>query len=89
VSSRYLNIAGLVAAGVTDAGLTAVIRSDNDSGPVGKLASTYIAVAPKTDAFGPLPHAYGWNPLPPETQMAPWTDDYSNMLSLISWKGAE
>jgi SAM-dependent methyltransferase len=89
VSSRYLNIAGLVAAGVTDAGLSAYVRNDNDEGPKGKLASTYIAVARDVTAFETLPQLSGWSPLAPETKLAPWTDDYSNMLGLIAWGGAK
>ncbi|HEX4997113.1 MAG TPA: fused MFS/spermidine synthase [Terriglobia bacterium] len=88
VSSRYLNIARLVAAGVSDAHLIAYVRSDGDEGPTGKLASTYIVVARDVDALEKLPVTRGWAPLPAETKMAPWTDDYSNMLGLIAWPGA-
>jgi SAM-dependent methyltransferase len=89
VSSRYLNIAGLVAAGLTDAGLPGLIRSDNDEMPTGKLASTYIVTARNAAAFESLPGVRGWVPVDPETRMAPWTDDYSNMLGLIAWEGAK
>ncbi|HEX4999230.1 MAG TPA: fused MFS/spermidine synthase [Terriglobia bacterium] len=87
VSSRYLNIARLVAAAVTDARLTAFIRNDAGKGPAGKLASTYIAVARDKAALGTLAGMRGWQPLEPEVRMAPWTDDYSNMLGLIVWGG--
>jgi SAM-dependent methyltransferase len=87
VSSRYLNIGGLVAAGATDAGLPALVRSDADEMPSGKLASTYIVVARDVAAFENLPTVSGWKPLQNEAGIAPWTDDYSNMLGVIAWKG--
>jgi protein-L-isoaspartate O-methyltransferase len=83
VSSRYLNVSRLVAAVVTDAGLPAYIREDNDESAMGKLASTYVAVGRSAVSLGEIPKMDGWKKLSEETELRPWTDDYSNMLALI------
>jgi hypothetical protein len=83
VSSRYLNVSRLVAAVVTDAGLPAFIREDNDESAIGKLASTYVAVGRSAVSLGEIPKMDGWKKLSEETELRPWTDDYSNMLALI------
>jgi SAM-dependent methyltransferase len=87
VSNRYLNVEKLVSALVTDAGLIAYSRFD-DAGELkklGKSSANHVIAARRLEDLQSLPMRPGWNRVtrPPDFQA--WTDDYSNLLSLIRW----
>jgi hypothetical protein len=87
VSNRYLNVAKLVSAMVTDAGLTAFSRFDDagDLRKVGKSSANHVAAAREAKDLKPLAALPGWEPVPHPADFRPWTDDYSNLLGLIRW----
>lgn len=87
VSNRYLDIARLVSALVSDAGLVAYSRID-EAGELeaqGKTRSNYVVAARNLDDLDGIVHSRGWKRVVRPENFRSWTDDYSNLLSLIRW----
>jgi hypothetical protein len=86
VSNRYMNVEGLVAAIVADAGLHARIRHDEDldAAPL-KARSHYVLAAPNVEAFGSLKDDANWEKVAKPDKIKAWTDDYSNMVEILRW----
>jgi hypothetical protein len=87
VSNRYLNVETLVSALVADAGLVALARFDEAGSlkELGKSTANHVAVARRLEDLGPLAGLEGWRRLSKPPGFRAWTDDYSNLLSLIRW----
>ncbi len=87
VSNRYLNVEKLVSSLVTDAGLAAYSRFDDagDLRKFGKSSAYHIAAARRIEDLQPIARRQGWNRVIQPADYQPWTDDYSNLLSLIRW----
>jgi hypothetical protein len=87
VSNRYLNVEKLVHALVADAGLVAYSRFDDagDLRKMGKSSANHVVAARRADALGPVATLTGWSRVGNSADFEPWTDDYSNLLSLIRW----
>jgi len=87
VSNRYLNVEKLVSALVADAGLVALSRFDEagDLRGLGKSSANHVVAARKPEDLAPIAARPGWTKLHPPGDFQPWTDDYSNLLSLIRW----
>ena len=86
-SNRYLDIAKLVSALVSDAGLTAFSRFD-DAGELrklGKSSAQHIVAARRAEDLQGVGDRPGWVKVERPAGFEPWTDDYSNLLSLIRW----
>ena len=84
VSNRYLDVTRLVATLVKDVPLVGYIRRDvkpvvDDS----KLSSIYIAAARRVGDLGSLTSMREWEPITPPASFPVWTDDYSNLLSIV------
>ena len=75
----------LVSAAAGDAGLVAYLRSDRDQSVDGKSGSDYAVAAKHLSDLGILPLKGTWARAPMESGVRAWTDDYSNMLSLLRW----
>ena len=86
VSNRYLRVRELVSALAIDAGLPALVRSDDDDSQFGKARSVYVIVARAPDAFGVLRQDPNWEDVTRPESIEPWTDDYSNLWSLLRWQ---
>ena len=86
VSNRYLRVRELVSALAIDAGLPALVRSDDDDSQFGKARSVYVIVARNPDAFGVLRQDPNWEGVTRPESIEPWTDDYSNLWSLLRWQ---
>jgi hypothetical protein len=87
VSNRYLNVEKLVSALVADEGLVAFSRFD-DAGELrktGKSSANHLAAAHRLEDLQPLSARSGWTRVIRPADFQPWTDDYSNLLSLIRW----
>src|SRR5438105_4282466 len=87
VSNRYLNVEKLVSSLITDAGLVAYSRFD-DAGELrklGKSSANHIVAARKIEDLQAIANRQGWNRASRPPDFEPWTDDYSNLLSLIRW----
>jgi spermidine synthase len=85
VSNRYMDVESLVAAVVTDAALEARVRYDQDEEPPGKSTSDYVVAARRIEDLGSLAENENWSEVANPQGIEPWTDDYSNMLTIIRW----
>ena len=85
LSSRYFDLAPVVAASAADLGLTAVQRIDLTPGTGaerGKHGSLWVAVARQRSAVAPLLATGRWRTAEPGRS---WTDAFSNQLSSLIW----
>jgi SAM-dependent methyltransferase len=87
VSNRYLNVEKLVSAVIADAGLVAYARFDDagDLRKLGKSSANHVAAARHPEDLEWIEKRPGWNRVTPPTDFQAWTDDYSNLVSLIRW----
>jgi hypothetical protein len=89
VSNRYVKLLPAVAATAAAAGLAgvdqlhAVTQADTAAHI---LPSEWIAMAPDPAALAPLAADPRWVPLDKSPKLRPWTDSYSNILAVLSWK---
>jgi spermidine synthase len=89
ISNRYLKLEptlgqlaaadGLVCFSRTD---LAVSQEDKENG---KRESQYVVMARKTDDLGDLAKNASWHPVGSSNKDRVWTDDYSNILSVLRW----
>jgi len=92
MSNRYLDLGMVVSALAHDAGWPAFERTDridteDDRAAEkqdGKAASRWIVVAESKASVDALALGAEWQPLPPPA-MAPWTDDYVNLIACLRW----
>jgi spermidine synthase len=88
VSNNYLDIAGALAQLAADAGLAALhqdnqVESDRERAE-GKLASQWVVMARDPEHLARLPrHPNRWQALPPRDGRAVWTDDFSNIVTML------
>ncbi len=87
VSNRYLNVEKLVSSLLSDAGLVGYTRFD-EAGELrnaGKSSANHVVAARHVEDLQPISTRPGWNRVLPPSNFQTWTDDYSNVLSLIRW----
>jgi len=87
VSNRFLNVDKLVSSLVANAGLIAYSRFD-DAGELrnlGKSSANHIVTARHAEDLEGITDRPGWKRVSRPADFEPWTDDYSNLLSLIRW----
>jgi len=89
ISNRRLDLEPVVGALAKDAGLSALIRNhdvpekaQNDTFEYG---SDWVVVAKHPEDFGALATDTRWRKLSESPRDKLWTDDYSNLLSVIKW----
>jgi hypothetical protein len=87
VSNRYLNVEKLVSALVAAEGLAALSRFDDagDLKKLGKSSANHVVAAHQMSDLELIARRPGWKQIDPPDGFEPWTDDYSNLLSLIRW----
>ena len=85
VSNRYLDVEKLATAVSLDEGLSAFIRHDDNEEPTGKAASDYVAAVREVTDLESIPNKEDWEEGKKPTDLKSWTDDYSNMMSVIRW----
>jgi hypothetical protein len=86
VSNRHLRLAPIVGRLAADRGLFAARRVEYDGAgrwPEGKSGSDWIAISPRAADLTPLITAHGWAPLAVSPSTPLWTDDFSNILSVL------
>ncbi len=90
ITNRRLDLAGVVADLAHDAGLVGVIRDDADLSRSdimhGKERSVWVAMARRKDPLAGLIVDPRWHILRHSRRSPVWTDDFSNILSVLSWK---
>ena len=88
ISSRYFNLRPVLAALARDLGLVALGRHD-DEVPIeeqrkGRLASSWVVMARRTEDLGALARDQQWERLDDRGRRA-WTDDFSDIVSALKW----
>lgn len=87
-SNRYLNLPPVVANLARDAGIVAYLQKDSGSGGCGedqRMASEWILIAREKEDLGVLAYNQNWEKLEADPKQKVWTDDYSNVFSIIDW----
>jgi hypothetical protein len=80
ISNRYLNLEPLLSGLSKRAGLAAFIRRDQERSLVGKYPSVWVVMARKDADLGPIASDSRWSRVQGDIV---WTDDFSNILSLL------
>jgi spermidine synthase len=85
VTNRHLDLAPVVARAARALGLAAVERDDRAKGAgVTRTPSRWIVIARSPQRLEPLLERSGWYS-PKVSAGRVWTDDYSNVLSVVKW----
>jgi hypothetical protein len=92
ISNRHLDLAPVVGNIARELGLVARLRGDRDISPEedvqGKFASDVVALVRDEKRLGSLARDSRWAEIPPDDPKHPvgvWTDDFSNILTVIEW----
>jgi spermidine synthase len=83
VSNRYLDVEKLAASVLMAEGLPAFARHDEDDGPPGKTGSHYLIAVRNVEDLDGMPNSEAWIRVEKPAGIQPWTDEFSNMLSII------
>ena len=84
VSNRYLDVSRLVSALIDDGSLVGFVRRDLNPVPDNsKSQSIHIVAARRIENLGALPSMPGWTRISRPESFRVWTDDYSNLLSIL------
>ena len=87
VTNRHLELAPVVARAARALGLAAVERNDRAEGANGsRTPSRWLVIARSPERLEPLLQRSGWGS-PKVSAGRVWTDDYSNVLSVVKWTG--
>jgi hypothetical protein len=90
ISNRYLDLRPVIAALARDLGLVAWWREDPDAGPAqaakGRVGSQWAVVARRAEALKDVGRHDGWKPLTVGSDFPAWTDDFSNIMTLVRWR---
>jgi hypothetical protein len=85
ISNRHMELPSVVAAVGAAEGLVTFVKTDDkaDNFMSDFRSNALVAVLARNAAdLGPLPHMEGWHKAAP-TSVAPWTDDYSDIMGAI------
>jgi len=86
VSNRYLRLEPIVAAIAAKNGMVCRIFADSDNVPPGKTESSWIVLADSEADLGKTFTAPPWEPIPLNSEIPEWTDDYQDILRIIRSK---
>lgn len=89
ISNQHLDLQPVVAALAADAGLIALVDKDDPSATEEvkdlQYPSDWVAIARRKEDLGSLNGDSRWQPLLAQKGYVPWSDDYSNVFSVIRW----
>jgi hypothetical protein len=87
ISNLYLDLQRVLGALAQDAGLVSLVNSDTAVGENdiknGRLPSIWVTMGRKREDLGALVRDPRWKPLPATSGTRVWTDDFSNVVSII------
>jgi spermidine synthase len=92
ISNRYLDLEPVLAHLARDAGLVCLAQEDESVGIVDEIRSmksrsVWAVMARSREDLGVLADSPRWHPARATPGAAPWTDDYSNILSVFTkWR---
>jgi hypothetical protein len=88
ISNRYVDLRPVLIGLADDARVPGAVGDrDVSSDERAKLyyGSRWIVLAKHPAVLGGLVRLYGWSPLPPEPATRVWTDDFSDIISVLRW----
>jgi hypothetical protein len=87
ISNRYLDLHGVLGDLAHDAGLSCLMNDDahvsEDEMREGKFASSWVVMARNSNDLEALRSDPGWRALPAGPGSRVWTDDFSNIVSIL------
>jgi hypothetical protein len=83
ISNRHLDLEPVLGNLAKDANLVARVRSDGSENYRGKASSHWVLLTRRKSDLGSLAKDDDWEPLGPDDSQRLWTDDFSNILSVI------
>ncbi len=83
ISNRYLNLAPVVGNAALAIGMQAVLENDDERTRWGKMASIWALLYADRSDLGALTRDSRWGNLDPDPLRPTWTDDYSNIVSVL------
>ena len=90
ISNRYVNLEPMLGKLAQEAGMVCLSRRDSKVSPEelesGKTPSSYLVMAHKDRDTGKLAEDPRWSRVTPATNAEAWSDDYSNILSVLRWR---
>jgi hypothetical protein len=86
ITNRRLNLEPVMGNLAHDASLVALYDRDLSPGPPGKESSEWVVMARRPEDLHALTADHLWKPLRPEPNTRVWTDDFSNILSVLQWR---
>jgi hypothetical protein len=89
ISNKYLNLKPVLGDLAAKASLTCLVRENRISTPAEEKAriigSIWVVMARQTNDLGRLSEDRRWQPLPGRSGARVWSDDFSNVLSVLKW----
>ena len=89
ISNRHLDLQPVIATAAADAGLVAYIDEHDvdDAREDAELdySSDWVVLARHVEDIGPLATNANWRRMTADPSRRVWTDDYSNIVSVIKW----
>jgi len=90
ISNRYLNLEPILGRIAAELGLVSRIRIDDrepsERQSDGSESSTWVVMARSQEHLGSLADHREWKPTSTDAPL--WTDDFSNIVSVLSWTGS-
>jgi hypothetical protein len=85
ISNRHLDLSPVLGSAARSYGLTALIMRDGVASAEGKDASIWVVLARRPEDLKPLTVDTRWQSLGAPDNFRPWTDDFSNIFSVL-WR---
>ena len=85
ISNRHLNLEPVLGNLAQDLGVVARVRDDRREQKKGKCASTWVVLGRNEEDLGDLKDDKDWEPVEPCPTKQLWTDDFSNIISVMNW----
>jgi hypothetical protein len=87
ISNRYLRLEPMMARQAREAGLVGYFQHDKDvEDKPGKEPSSYVVLARRPEVLEALVANGRWQPLAEQKGVGLWTDDFSNLFSVLKWR---
>jgi spermidine synthase len=93
ISNKYLDLKPVLGDLAGRMGLACFVRDDNHWNPAKerakKIGSVWAVMARQRSDLGRLPQDERWETLRGRAEARPWTDDFSNILSVFKWSSSK
>jgi len=90
ISNRHLDLRPVVTELARDARVAGAVGGDVQftalQNRMLKSTSSWVVVARRATDFAAVVRQPGWSPLPPRANVRVWTDDASDLVSVLTWK---